>query len=461
MMEDNDVLKRAWYYITRKRVKTLILILLLFGMGTSLISALSIQKAAAVSEQKSLEKIGSGFTIENNISTNMGTSRGQGTIPRKAIEEIEDLPGVTGCLKRMAGVATMKNAELVPLASGSTLVGSDAQYRQVLDFTGENDTSLDKSFTGGILKLERGRHLQAGDSKKVLIHEEFAKHNQLDIGDTLKLAPCAYDADNKNQSGSVVEAEIVGIFSGKNPRTPSSEFESCENMVFSDLDTVREIYGYTKNTEIYQDALFFTKNASDTADVMKAAKKLNIDWKYYNLEENGNEYVALGESIQTLNRMIGFMLIGTVVVGVVVLSFFLILWIQGRRKEMGILISIGVSKTKIAGQLLCELLLIGIVSFTLSYFGGQAVAGSVGEHFLEQSSKESVENLNSGLNGMLGADLESSVTAQTLEALDVSISHGEIAMLFCVGTGVIVAATMISTIPILRKKPKEILTQMS
>lgn len=454
------MIKRAWYYITRKKIKTLILVLVLFVMGTSLISALAVRKAAAVSEKKMLERIGSGFTISNNLLYNWGTSRGEGNVPAEAIDAIRKVEGVTGCLERMNGIAEMENAKLVPLP-GDTGSIEPQEYERVLAFTGENDSSLDKSFTGGVLKLEKGRHLQEGDSNKVLVHEAFAKENGLDIGDTLELSPSAYDAENTNKSGQVVKAEIVGLFSGTNPIRPTMREEMCENTVFSDLETVKQLYAYKEGEEIYQDATFYTKSVSATPAIMKEAKKLDVDWKSYELTQNGSEYVALGESVEILSRMIRLMLGGTIVAGVVVLSFFLFMWVQGRKKEMGILISVGVSKRKIVGQFLCELLLIGMLGLGLSYFGGQAAAKSVGEHFMEQVSEESVDNLNSGLNGMLGADLESAATAQTIDHLDVLIEKEEVVALFLIGAGVIVAAVFVSVIPILRKKPKEILTQMS
>lgn len=454
------MIKRAWLYITRKKIKTLILLLVLFVMGTSLISALAIQKAASVSEQKMLERIGSGFSISNNLQYNMGTSRGEGNVPAQAVDAICEVEGVTKCLKRMNGIAEMENAKLVPL-SGAAAGAEPKEYERVLAFTGENDSSLDKSFTGGLLKMKEGRHLREGDRNKVLVHETFAKSNGLRIGDTLTLSPSAYDKENRNQSGQAVKAQIVGLFSGTNPITPTMQEEMCENIVFSDLDTVRQLYAYEKGEEIYQDATFYTTSVSATPDIMNKAKKLDVDWKSYELTQNGSDYVALGESVETLGRMIRLMLGGSIIVGVVVLSFFLFMWVQGRKRELGILISVGISKGKIAGQLLCETAIIGVCGLGLSCFGGQAIAKSVGAYFMDRVSEESVNNLNNGLSGMLGADLESAATAQTIDSLDVMIGNEEVIALFAIGMVVILVAVFVSITPILRKKPKEILTQMS
>lgn len=452
------MIKRAWYYVTRKWMRSMILILVIGIMGTSIISALSIQKAAEVSKTKTFEKIGSGFTISNNVVNNLGTSRGEGNVPADAIDKLTNLKGVNKVLKRMNGIATMTNARLVSLSNDEDY---DRKYGDVLSFTGENDSSLDKSFTSGILKLKTGRHLQDGDTNKVLVHEEFAKKNNLSLNDKLKLVPCVYDKENKNQNGNVIEAEIVGIFSGTNPLKPTMETELCENMVYSDLDTVRQLYGYSNGKEIYQDATFYTENAGQTNRIINEAKRLDVDWKSYKLSQNGNEYVSLNESIEMLNGMIRILLIGSIVVGFVVLSFFLYMAIQSRQKEMGIFVSLGISKAKTISQLILEMIFIGALGFCLSFIGGRLISNTIGNQFLENVNKSSVENLNNGLNGMLGADLESADSARTLDELDVTIRANEVIVLSVLETGIIVGATLVSAYPILKKKPKEILTQMS
>lgn len=452
------MIKRAWYYVTRKWIRTIILVLVIGVMGTSIISALSIQKAAEVSKEKTFEKIGSGFTISNNILNNLGTTRGEGTVPANAIDKLENLSGINRVLKRMNGIATMTNARLVSLSSDADY---DRKYGDILSFTGENDSSLDKSFTSGILKLEKGRHLKDGDKNKVLVHEEFAKKNNLSLNDKLKLIPCVYDSENKNQNKEVVEAEIVGIFSGVNPLKPTMETELCENMVYSDLSTVNQLYGYQDGQEIYQDATFYTKNTQETTRIMEEAKKLDVDWNSYKLSQNGDEYVSLNESIEMLNGMIRILLIGSIVVGFVVLSFFLYMAVQSRQKEMGIFVSLGISKVQTISQLLLEMVFVGVLGFCLSFVGGKLISNTIGYHFLENVNKTSVENLNNGLNGMLGADLESADTARTLDDLDVMVQENEVILLSVVEAGIIVTATLVSAYPILKKKPKEILTQMS
>lgn len=53
-------------------------------------------------------------------------------------------------------------------------------------------------------------------------------------------------------------------------------------------------------------------------------------------------------------------LIGVTVSAVLVLSLMLLLWMNDRRQEMGILVSLGVGKPSLVAQYLTEMVLIGL-----------------------------------------------------------------------------------------------------
>lgn len=59
--------------------------------------------------------------------------------------------------------------------------------------------------------------------------------------------------------------------------------------------------------------------------------------------------------------------------GITVLSLILILWLRERIYEIGILLSIGISKIKIVTQFILELLFISLPSFVLSLFIGNVI----------------------------------------------------------------------------------------
>ena len=84
----------------------------------------------------------------------------------------------------------------------------------------------------------------------------------------------------------------------------------------------------------------------------------------------------------------------------------LILWLNARRREVGIFLALGLKKTQVAGQFLMELLMIALPAFLLSYglasfFAekvGKTVLSNVTEGINKQMTKESLAaNLGEGL----------------------------------------------------------------
>ena len=73
------------------------------------------------------------------------------------------------------------------------------------------DSSKDVSFTSSAFSLKEGRHLEKEDRKKILIHEDLAKKNNLKLGDKISLNPSQVEGN----SGQRLDYEIVGIFSGQ------------------------------------------------------------------------------------------------------------------------------------------------------------------------------------------------------------------------------------------------------
>ena len=70
------------------------------------------------------------------------------------------------------------------------------------------DSSKDVSFTSSAFTLKEGRHIEKGDRKKILVHEDLAKKNNLKLGDKISLNP----AQVEGNSGQRLDYEIVGYF---------------------------------------------------------------------------------------------------------------------------------------------------------------------------------------------------------------------------------------------------------
>ena len=102
--------QRAWLYITRKKLKTLILLC----MSTIMLSGFAIKHSTDAAAQSLDKTLKAGFTLGNNPRTNPGTARGSGTVSNKDIDAVKNLEGATDYVKRQNATVDFINTKLVP-----------------------------------------------------------------------------------------------------------------------------------------------------------------------------------------------------------------------------------------------------------------------------------------------------------------------------------------------------------
>ena len=115
------------------------------------------------------------------------------------------------------------------------------------------------------------------------------------------------------------------------------------------------------------------------------------------------------------------------VAGLVVLSLILILWLRERIYEIGILLSIGFSKSKIIGQFIMELVFVSVPAAVLSFISGDFIIKLIASGITESE--------NTSFTGSL-------LITKISDKLEVFIkSYG--LLLLIITVSVIIASTMI------------------
>lgn len=458
-----EVIQRAWRFVSRKKMKTLIMMVILIAISSVILSGLAIKNATDQAASEVGKKVQSAFVLENNARFNMGTPRGAGTVKNKDIEQIAKLDGVTGSVRRMDALVDLKNAKQIRLPGGASDYDAkkEKEYGEAVNFMGVNESAHELKFRTETFKLVAGRHITENDKFKVLVHEDFAKQNNLKIGSKLKVQANPYDPDNLQKSHESAEVEIVGIFSGKNSRKAAVRSELFENIFYTDLATTRKVNKVNLDNEIYQNVTFFAKDINTMGKVLEQAKKLPVDWKMYQLTKSEQELAGITSTLSGIYGLVfGVMVLG-MVIGVGVLALVLFLWINERRKEVGVLLAIGVSKTKIVLQFCLEILMIFVVSFGLSYFTSRAVAQNIGNDLVAQASKNTTKEINQSLRGgNFGADADSSVSTKTIDHIEVKVEPKLLVGTGIFGVIVIIVSVLITATPILKLRPKKLLMEM-
>ena len=408
--------KRAVLYITRKKKKSILMFFILFCIATAVLSGISIKKATSIARQNSSKETANTFEIQNNLATNF-----TGTMPESLVNKVSKVNGIKNYDASVQGIGLvfkqLQNVE----PKNNTVQYTDKKYKNLFPVEAHKFTEYDTKFMSKSLRLVEGRHLVEGDKNKVLVHKALAEKNNLKVGDRIIGTKDSLDYNASKDAPSEYDLEIVGIFESQNTDRMGSKLEIPENLILSDMNTLNALYGYSKGNSQYTSAVFNTNKNVD--DVISDVNKIQENWSLYNISKSDDTFLALSKSFDSLEKIVNMLLIGSIIVGIIVLSLVLAFWIQGRIHETGILLSIGVGKFKIISQYIIELLLISVLAFGTSYFSSKMISQNIGDAMVSQASKQAVQEVQQGFGGMsLGYDANTSLATQTVDGIDVDVS---------------------------------------
>lgn len=424
-------MKNAIAYITRKKNRTFIIFIILTIVLSCLYSCLSIIKSSNSLEQSLYELSNSSLSI---------TKKDGGYFNIHQFKEIEKIKEVKEKNFQYNGLAKPIKARIVDGEQKIERENLPDEFKNVLSLEATNKTKRNILFNSGVFTIKEGRNIEENDKNTILVHEDFAKLNNLSLNDeiSLELLEMEYNKQTKE-----CKFKIIGIFSGKKQEKYtglSSDFS--ENTVFVDYTTSQEALNRSEDNQVVNKILIFSNRPESTNLVLNKIKELKVDWSKYSIEKDNNAFEESLESVNGIKHIIKIMTYSIMLGGVVVLSLILILWLRERIYEIGILLSIGISKIKIMIQFIIELILISIPSVVSSLLLGNLLLRQIIYGFINSDNSEIVSNSLFNENNMI-LSLETLLQSYLILTIIIILS-------------VIVASSMI-----LIKKPKDILSKIS
>ena len=425
------MIKNAIAYITRKRNRTLIIFIILTIVLSCLYSCLTIMKSSNEIEKALYESSNSSISITKKDGKYFNVNQ---------FKDIEKLKEIEEKIIQYDGLAKLKDAKVV---SGEQRINREDlsdEFKNVVSFEATNNTKRNILFSSRVFTIKEGKNIEENDKNSIIVHEEFAKQNNLKLGDEVNLELLDIEKSGKIKSHKF---KIIGIFSGKKQETYtglSSDFS--ENMVFVDYSTSQEILNKSENNKIANKILMYSSSAESTDLALNKLKELKIDESKYFVQKDSNAYEESLESVSGIKHMIKIMTYSIMLGGIIVLSLILILWLRERIYEIGIFLSIGTSKIQIIMQFIFELLFISIPSIISSLFLGnvliKVIAGGL------------INSENSMISG--GNLINDSSFMLNITTLGQS---------YLILISIIVLSVVFASSLILIKKPKEILSKIS
>ena len=425
------MIKNAIAYITRKRNRTLIIFIILTIVLSCLYSCLTIMKSSNEIEKTLYESSNSSISITKKDGKYFNVNQ---------FKDIEKIKEVEEIIIQYDGLAKLKDAKVV---SGEQRINREDlsdEFKNVVSFEATNNTKRNILFSSRVFTIKEGKNIEENDKNSIIVHEEFAKQNNLKLGDEVDLELLDLEKSEEIKSHKF---KIIGIFSGKKQETYtglSSDFS--ENMVFVDYSTSQEILNKSEDNKIANKILMYSGSAESTDLALNKLKELKIDESKYFVQKDSNAFEESLESVSGIKHIIKIMTYSIMLGGMVVLSLILILWLRERIYEIGIFLSIGTSKIQIIMQFIFELLFISIPSIISSLFLGnvliKVIAGGL------------INSENSMISG--GNLINDSSFMLNITTLGQS---------YLILISIIVLSVVFASSLILIKKPKEILSKIS
>ena len=418
-----SIFNRAYLYIIRKKVRSTILFFIVTLISLFLLSGSILNTTVGTISKNLYKDVNFGFTIESIDKSNK-------EIEKDTLKKINEVAGVNQKNYLYAKSVNVVDKKVVQENQNITITEEMKNKSNLVMMNGITSTKNNIDFKSEVLKLERGRHIEEDDQNKILIHEKFASMNNLNLGDKIKL----------EQNGKTVEFEVVGIFSGEktnNFEGLSSDF--IENTVYTDYNSSQKLLDYSSNNKVTS-VEYGVNNPTELDDIIKNVESLGIN-NISVLKSNKN-YELVTSSVESVTKLTNMIRIGSVIVGVVILSLVLMFWIRERLYEIGVLLSLGISKINLILQFVVETLMVTIFGF-LSALGLQFIM---------------LKYLSSNITKVFSEDLPKIISD---ELTKISINSSNIVGVIIVMITIVIISVVVALLPILKTKPKKILTQIN
>lgn len=312
---------------------------------------------------------------------------------------------------------------------------------------------MDTNVLSGNLHIKEGRMVLPDDTNVCVISEELAEANGLKIGDIL-----SFNDYHDKENSTVVEAKIIGIYQVNQKMSPLMQGDTyrSENVIFTDLYFPQKAEGET--SPLFQRAYFKVEDVEDYETVKDRIKEVGINWEQYDLIDNNGNSETMSSNFNNLEQISETMIVIISVASFIILILVFLFWLKNRVHEIGVFLSLGTSKMAIIAQIWSEAVIIALLSIILSLGIAPSVSQVTADYLVSQQVQQLDENAENDKGKVSTEYVE---PQQNVQSVNVNITP---AMYLIDGVAVlslITASVMVTGIVILKKNPKDILSEMS
>lgn len=477
-----NFIKRAYWSVTARKGKSLILLVVLAVISVFVLTGLTIQTAAEESSNLARQELGGDVTLtvdRQSLVENGGEERRRQAMFQPIPIDIEDAESLIGS-EYVEGYNFYSTTSA--MAADFTAIGGAEEESTIeedqdqgsmmpgrmgggmnadLDVQGVLYSDAATSFMDGQSEMVEGEHLTGDDAGKMvtLVEENLASENGWSIGDEISITSV--------ETEETVTLEIKGIYSTSAEIPPQAErmlSMNPYNSIYVPIEAANQLKG---EEGVINQAIYYMNDPLNIDAFMEEAKsESTIDFDTFILNANDQLYQQMMGPIENVSSFSNKIVLLVTIAGSIILGLIVMMTIRERKYEMGVLLAIGEKRKKLVGQFLVEILMVAVLAMGLSLVTGNYVAEAVGNQLLEQeltASEESNEPQSfTNRRGMMGAmgpgGMIQTQDVQTIEELAIGVTAENIMMMVGIGLLVILFSTLVPALSVLRMNPKAILT---
>ena len=424
---------RAVLYTVRKWKKTLLVFCLLLAITTLVLSELAIADAQEKQAEEVRGTTGASFTVSRNTATGGWSSDDGGsystqeyltTDRMESIAAINGIEGYNASIRTILCLSDRQGQWLEQMEpTGHAIV--DCQFYSY----GCINSKYHSLFLSGAMVMCEGKTIDSSVKNGIVISKDIADKHDLKVGDTIQAV------NNPLSDDKTMNLEIVGLFEvvadktdERNNYNESSYYEYTNNAFVSEAAMKKLLENYADVG--YASADFFVTDPERLESIIHEGQKIHtIDWNNFLITANDEVYQNISNALSDTGTLITTLIAVITAVSMVLIILILSMSVRGRKRETGILLAAGISKPTVVLQYVLETLLIAAAAFPLAYLSSRQAAGILGTLF-----------------------------GKTAENVVVTSQH--FTLTATVGSVLLIASVLVSCIPVMRLKPKTILSQM-
>ena len=413
-----NFVKRAYLYTTRKKVRTILLFSIILIMATLLIVCFSINSSSNMANANVKKGLKCGFTVNAKTLEN--------GLDESIVNQILNIDGITDSYNlRSYTVSEYRDTNSNKLKTRDD-IGLKV-YENAGRVVGDRYSEKDSYFTDEGFKLTNGEHITPDKKQVALVHEDFANSNNLSIGDYIVLK-------NIEENSIEVKVQIIGIFTSTR-KSDSEEYMDTtnlfENITFTDLNTSSKLIYETDSNSQYGD--FEVDDPGELDNLISEMKKIeNVNWDNCKITKNDSSFKNTKEALAGIQKIVSTAIITIFIISIILIVLILNLWTKHRINEIGILLSVGISKKDIILQQIIEILMVSVPAFAFSL-----VTSSIATK-------------------IVGSKLISSIA----NSIEISVNIFDWLLVSGIGLVIVFTATILSIYQITKIKPRDIFSKI-